>query len=183
MLNPPLSRHRHGGFTLIEVLVAVLVLGIGLLGLAGLQTTGLHSNHSANLRTQATLLAYDMTDRMRTNWSGYQDGFYNNPTPADHGCVWDSSASSACTPLELAEHDVFEWNTTVAQALPSGVGVVCLDSTPDDGGDIDGDGTVAASEYACDGSGNIYTVKVWWIDEFDGSGNPVIQRFATVFQP
>ncbi|GAB6067345.1 hypothetical protein JCM13664_06630 [Methylothermus subterraneus] len=174
---------RETGFTLLEILIAVLVLAIGLLGLAGLQTTGLHSNHSASLRTQATLLAYDMTDRMRANRAGFQGGFYNNPTPADHNCVWDGGAPSVCDPKQMAKHDVFEWNSAIAQALPSGAGVVCLDATPDDGGDTNGDGTVDASEYACDGSGSFYVVKLWWVDEFNSAGNPVIQRFVTVFQP
>lgn len=55
------------GFTLVEVLVALLILSIGLLGLAGLQAGGLRSNHSAYLRSQAVMLAHDMADRMRSN--------------------------------------------------------------------------------------------------------------------
>jgi len=50
-----------------HALVAMLVLAIGLLGLAGLQVVGLRNNQSAYLRAQATQLAYDMADRMRTN--------------------------------------------------------------------------------------------------------------------
>lgn len=171
------------GFTLIEVLVAVLVLAIGLLGLAGLQTTGLHSNHSAYLRTQATLLAYDMADRMRANRTGYQNGFYNNPPSADRNCVWEGSVPSVCTTQQMTEHDLWEWNATMAQNLPQATGVVCLDAASDDGDDDDGDGTVEASEYACDNSGTLYAVKLWWVDEFDASGDPVIKRFVTVFQP
>lgn len=55
------------GFTLLEVLIAVVVLSVGLLGLARLQTAGLRQNHSAFMRSQATMLAYDIIDRMRTN--------------------------------------------------------------------------------------------------------------------
>lgn len=58
------------GFTLLEVLIALLVLSIGLLGLAALQTTGLRSNQMASMRTQATQVAYDITDRMRANPAG-----------------------------------------------------------------------------------------------------------------
>lgn len=171
------------GFTLVEILVAVLVLALGLLGLAGLQTSGLHSNHSANLRTGATLLAYDMTERMRANRAGYDGGFYNNPTPTDRSCVWDGSTPAACTAQQMAQHDAWEWTTSLTQTLPQGVGVVCLDSTPADGGDANSNGTVESSEYACDNSGTLYAVKLWWVDEFDSSGNPVIKRFVTVFQP
>ena len=60
------SSNRAGGFTLVEVMVAVLVLSVGLLGFAALQSRGLRLNHDALIRTQATFLANDMMDRMRT---------------------------------------------------------------------------------------------------------------------
>lgn len=66
----PLScspRAGAAGFSLVEVLVAVLVLSIGLLGLAGLQIAGVRANDSARLRTQATLAAYDLADRLRAD--------------------------------------------------------------------------------------------------------------------
>jgi type IV pilus assembly protein PilV len=163
---------RQSGFTLVEILIALLVLSIGLLGLAGLQTAGLRANHSANLRTQATLLAYDMTDRMRANREGYEDGDYNDPTATQHsGC----GTVTGCTPAQMAEQDRYEWDERVAEALPQGVGVVCLDNSPDDGDDLASDG--------CSGSGNTYAVKLWWVDEFDADGDPVMRRFATGFQP
>ncbi len=59
-----IARHQEGA-TLIEVLIAIVVLSIGLLGLAGLQATSVQSNHSAYQRSQATLLGYDLADRMR----------------------------------------------------------------------------------------------------------------------
>lgn len=55
------------GFTLIEVMIAVLIMGIGLLGFAMLQTMSVRFAQSANHRSQATNLAYDMLDQMRTN--------------------------------------------------------------------------------------------------------------------
>ena len=61
---------RQYGFTLLEVLIALLILSIGLLGLAALQTTGLRSNQMASMRTLATEAAYDITDRMRANPAG-----------------------------------------------------------------------------------------------------------------
>ncbi len=177
---------RTDGFTLIEVLIAILILALGFLGLAGLQTYGLRNNHSANLRTQATLLAYDLTDRIRANRIGFENGFYNKPTATDHNCVWKGNAPNACTPQQMAEHDLWEWDTTVTQSLSQGVGVVCLDSTPDDGGDMDDDGSVDVNddnENKCDNTGNVYAIKLWWTDEFDDDGNPLIKRFVTVFQP
>ncbi len=61
------SRHSARGFTLIEVMIAVLVLALGLLGFALLQTMSVRFSQSANYRTQATNLAYDLLDQMRAN--------------------------------------------------------------------------------------------------------------------
>ncbi len=75
-LNPHPMANRYAGFSLIEVLVALLVLSIGLLGLAALQATGMKYNSDAYYRTQASILAYDIIDRMRANPKGAGDGDY-----------------------------------------------------------------------------------------------------------
>ena len=62
-----INMKTNSGFTLIEVLIAMLVLAVGLLGLAGMQATGIRNNLSAYNRSLATQLAYDMADRMRSN--------------------------------------------------------------------------------------------------------------------
>lgn len=64
-------RVRYGGFSLVEVLVAVLVLSIGLLGLAGLQIAAARANDGARLRTEATLAASDVADRLRADPSAF----------------------------------------------------------------------------------------------------------------
>ena len=159
---------KCSGFSLIEVLVAVVVLSIGLLGLAGLQTTALQNDHSAYLRNQATLQAYDMADRMRTNLDAVKQGYYNNPTATQHP---ECKTASGCSSQQMAENDTFEWNAATANLLPSGAGVVCIDSTPDDG-------TPTAPQ--CDNvPGSPYVIKVWWDD--NRSGNLI--RFVTSFQP
>ena len=62
-----MTRHRNQGFTLVEALIALLVLSIGLLGVAALQLIALQNNNNAMFRSQATYLAYDIADRMRAN--------------------------------------------------------------------------------------------------------------------
>jgi len=130
----------NNGFALFEVLVAVVVLSIGLLGLAGLQVTGQRNNHSAYLRSQAVFLAYDMMDRMRANMRGVAAGDYNSISgiPADPGCI-----ATGCTPAQLAQYDAYQWNTLMAQQLPSG------------------QGTVTAA-------GTMYTITVMWDDDHSG---------------
>jgi type IV pilus assembly protein PilV len=107
----------QSGFTLIEVLVAIIVLAIGLLGLANLQTVSLHNDQSAYLRTQAIWLANDMADRMRSNAQYYN----TNPIPnkQQHDCL-----TNQCTSQEIAENDLFEWNAAISTVLPGGVGTI-----------------------------------------------------------
>ena len=73
----PNTRHRHRGFTLIEALVALVVLSIGLLGVAALQLASLQANYGASQRTQATFLAQDIVDRMRANRDAAVAGDYD----------------------------------------------------------------------------------------------------------
>jgi type IV pilus assembly protein PilV len=102
---------RHRGFTLIEIMVAVVVLAIGLLGLAGLQATSLRFNNSAYHRSQATNLAYDIVDRMRVNRQVALNGGYNIAITA-----------AAPTGTTLADVDRAEWRTALANTLPMGTG-------------------------------------------------------------
>ncbi len=179
------GRTRSAGFSLLEVLVALLVLSIGLLGIAGLQVVSLRSNHGAYLRGKAVLSAYDMADRMRANslavtdLAGNDVGFYNSvggnyAGSANKNCVQTAtSAAIACTVAQMAAHDAFEWgqNLVGAQGLPSGTGTVCIDNTPDDG---------TAAAPACDNTGGIYVVKVWW-SEIE-QGVPQEKRFTLRLQ-
>jgi type IV pilus assembly protein PilV len=110
--SPKASR----GITLVEVLVAVLILAIGLLGLAGLQTQSLNFNHSAYLRSQATTLAYDIIDRMRANRDVALTGSY------------DIAFEASGTAGTIAGDDLVEWKATLAALLPDGDGSVERDS-------------------------------------------------------
>lgn len=111
-ITPP---RRISGMTLIEVLVAVLILSIGLLGLAGLQTLSLRSNHSAYLRSQATILAYDIADRMRANRQSALSGWYN--------IELEEAASSDTS---IAATDLKEWKAALSTVLPAGDGSITV---------------------------------------------------------
>ncbi len=157
---------KKNGFTLLEVLIAMVVLAIGLLGLAGIQAIGLRNNQSAYHRSQATQLAYDMADRMRVNRVALTNGEYNNGAATANDCE-----ANSCTPAQMAGYDIAQWNTALADQLPGGVGVACIDSTSEDG-------TSAAP--ACDGNGTTYAVKVWWDDNRSGASD---QRFVMTLRP
>ena len=102
--------NKQQGFTLLEVLIALLVLSIGLLGLAALQTTGLRSNQMATMRTLSTQIAYDMTDRMRANPTGVALGQY----------IIATTATPTDPPVTRADIDLTEWREQVAR-LPGGL--------------------------------------------------------------
>jgi type IV pilus assembly protein PilV len=88
------------GFSLIEVLVAVLVLAIGLLGVAALQINATRANQSAELRSQASMLAYFMLDAMRANREAAISGAYNTE---------DKLCEAPSSPSTLAENDQKTW--------------------------------------------------------------------------
>jgi type IV pilus assembly protein PilV len=156
-MHQPKHPSQTAGFTLVEVLVAVVVLAVGLLGMAGLQVAGLHFNHSAYLRAQATLMAYDMAERMKANPVGLAANNYNNQA-APGADIAECLTVAGCTPADMAQHDLFEWNTTLSRQLPGGKGAVCIDSTPND---ANYDNPAAS----CDGVGSIYVIKIGWQDE------------------
>ena len=106
---------RQRGFSLIEVLIAMLVLAIGLLGMAQMQASGLRSTHGAYLRTQATLLAGDMLDSMRANLTVARGGGY------------DVSYVGGAIPIPgtgLANTDVTAWKANLNALLPNGDGQI-----------------------------------------------------------
>jgi type IV pilus assembly protein PilV len=121
MTNRTTKMPRQTGFTLIEVMVTVVVLAIGLLGLAGLQTTALRFNNSANYRSQATNLAYDMADRIRANRQAalnngdYDAQNFENPPP---DCAVVALAGT------LAVQDIQAWRNALACTLPLGTGSI-----------------------------------------------------------
>lgn len=122
--------HRQHGFTLLELLIALLVLSIGLLGLAALQTIGLRSNQMASMRTVATQMTYDMTDRMRANPDGLTiaNQYYvlgtGDPTPT----IATDCDAEACTTEELADFDLNQWRTRI-NSLPGGLSKVTQTTT------------------------------------------------------
>lgn len=116
------------GFTLLEVLIALLVLSVGLLGLAGLQTRGLATGHNAYLRSQAVLLARDIGERIRANSRYVFNTEGNNNTEytvsydreqGDSDCV-----SNRCTAEQMARFDVDQWLSSLGNTLPAGDGQI-----------------------------------------------------------
>lgn len=123
-------RKDQAGFTLVEVLVALLVLSFGLLGLAMLQAAGQKFNNDSYMRSQATVLAYDIIDRMRANKAAADAGNYcvtsaspceTTAAPAAETC---GDSSGGCdSSQKLANYDLSRWyelqKTTLSPATSS----------------------------------------------------------------
>jgi type IV pilus assembly protein PilV len=119
----------QSGIGMVEVLIALLITTIGVLGLVSLQVTGLKSNRSAYIRTQATVLAYDIIDRMRINSDQATTAAYL-ATPTGTVCT------SACTPAQIKDTDILQWNANLASQLPQGTGTITAIAGTTNGYDI-----------------------------------------------
>ena len=156
------------GSSLIEVLVALLVLSGDMLGIAGVQSVSLRNNQAAYFRTQATMLTSEIIERMRANKIAVGNGGYDDATGSATAACF---TTAGCTAAQMAEQDIFDWDADLAAALPGGQGIVCLDDTGNDG---------TAAAPACSGTGTIYVVKIFWDDNRDGTAN---QRLTTNWRP
>lgn len=147
---------RQEGFTLVEVLIALVVLAIGMLGIAALYIEGLRASRTALVRSEAVVLATDLADRIRTNPEGgsaYAGAAAGAPNA---NCL---PGGGGCTPQELAAHDLRVWLDQLAATLPGGTGTVTfLDVSPTDGIPAAYDVTVSWTEA---GLGDLdYNIRV-----------------------
>lgn len=135
---------------MVEVLVALIVLGVGMLGIASLYVTTLRANSSAQSRTQAVNLASDIADRIRANRTAVVAYRSASTVGVNNNCT-DTSAVAAtnCTPAQMAAHDLFQWKQDIQRALP---------------GNPNGEVTVDNSTTPA-----IYTITINWAEPNSGA--------------
>ena len=159
---------RQRGFSLIEVLVAMLVMLVGLVGVLAMQLDSFQNSRSALYRNQATIIAEDFVDMVRGNSAGLVAGLYNSvtftaasTTPSAVVC----SGEAGCTAAQQASYDQYQWarnfvtsHPDYTPALPSGQGQGAVDSA-DSGGvcgtSIKYDVTVSWEAVADDNDGQV----------------------------
>ena len=117
MRNPEI-RSRIRVFSIVEMLVALVVLSVGMLGIAGLFVYAMLSGTSSIYRTQAVNLAADMADRIRANQQG---NVAYAAAAADNDCE-----TADCTPAQIAADDLAGWTGQLTAALPAGSGAVAV---------------------------------------------------------
>lgn len=122
--EPSPGATRQRGFTLLELLVAVLLFGVSLLGLAQMQVSGVRAVKDSANRTQATQLAYQAGERLRLNWDAALDGAYALNFTDQLGAPASDCVSAACSPAEMAASDLYTWQRDLRQLLPDGQGEI-----------------------------------------------------------
>ena len=90
----------------------------------------------------------------------FVEGDNNAYAPANAAVAISCTTTAGCSPQQMAQNDIAEWNAAITTYLPLGQGWVCLDSTPNDG--------TSAAAPQCDGAGTQFTIKIWWDDDRDG---------------
>jgi len=157
---------KQNGFSLLEVLIALIVLSIGLLGHSKIQALGVRASTDAHLRTEATFLANDMIERMRANRPSVDSDYYAGISYATIDCTsapakicseGTAGAAADCTTTEMADEDAFNWFCDVTATLPTGA--------------------VAVSSAA-----GIYSVQVSW-NGLDEDGNVQARNVSVTFIP
>lgn len=127
------------GFSLIEALVAFLILSVGMLGIASLQITSLKAGHTATLRTVAVIKTEEMFERIRNNpeiLNPAIDGSYDSLVDdlGDNNACNDYGAGKVCTRSEMARDDIYRWKADLKTSLPNNSGTTAsigvVDKTP-----------------------------------------------------
>ena len=113
--------NRQQGFSLIEVLVTMIIMAIGLMGLAAMQMVSTKNVNNSQSRTVASYLAYDMAERMRSNPEGLDGGHYNSIDGTEGAPTKNcQTLMTECSASELAASDAYHWNQTVQSNIING---------------------------------------------------------------
>lgn len=176
------SRAVQVGFTLIEVLVAILVLSFGMLGVVGLQVAAMQANKDARYQSSAVRLGREYAEMMRANKaiSGVAGNPYlisSAPAAAPTNCRITNCGNTAAGRLLVAQYDIADWYARASNELPGLQAVVCFDTTPYDSGD-------GRPQWACTTPATIQRgqpayVKLGWTVQnraADGSTTAVVTR-------
>jgi len=168
---------RNKGFSLLEVMIALVVFSVGVLGMAGLLMLSVRTNHSAYLRSQAGFLAQGMADRMRVNMPALWTNAYNLSYPVS-GALPACAPSSPCSIADIVTRDSVAWSNSLRQLLPAPTArITCqlnAGAVTPSAGEI-----IARAPY----NGLCNIVITWNEASLNGGPGTNLQTFAWVFQP
>jgi type IV pilus assembly protein PilV len=154
MKNFQVTSPEHG-FSLLEVLLAIAILSVGLLGMLLLMINSMRITTSSNYRSIAAQLAYSMADSMRSNPT--QLANYDQPDTIGVAACFTAVGCGAIR-TDLVNTEYTQWRNRISAALPGGVGMLCRDASPNDASIV---GTTPTWNCAA-GTTAPYVVKVCW---------------------
>jgi len=157
-----LAGRQQRGFNLLEVLIALVVLSLGLLGLAALQNMGLRLGNESYQRSQATLLIYEMIDRMRANAVGVQTGAYALPLTNTAPAVTQDCTLGGikCSAAQMAAYDMNQWISTIT-GTNNGTNVVQTPPRPT----LSGGEASIVLKAALPNDQYVYDVSIQWQEQ------------------
>lgn len=173
---------QQTGFSLLEVLIAFIILSLGLLGAVGMQAAAMQSNKETRNQNVATSLARELADKMRGNHAvaiktAAADNPYlisatlNNASTLAFTAPAENCFLTACTTASaVATWDMAEWQNRLQNSLPDPRFVICFDKSP-----FDADGK---AEWACSNDGDISVLKLAWTNN-DTKGELKLSSAAT----
>jgi type IV pilus assembly protein PilV len=135
---------QQKGFSLIEVLVTMVIISFGLLGIAGVIVNSMRNNQSSYARTQASVLANDIIDRMRAN----------RTTAETAPFAYNLALGAAPAGSGVVLNDLTQWRTSLAAAMPSGTGSVTMASAAQVTVVVQWNDARASGDGTAPGSGN-----------------------------
>ena len=116
-------RRSLGGFTLVEVLIALIIMSVGMLGIASLYVQSMQAGRTSLFRHNAVTLAGDVADRIRANRTA--GATYENPVGADRNCI---AAGANCSADDMAMHDILIWQQQAQDTLPNGSVIIVFNN-------------------------------------------------------
>ncbi|MBN9628503.1 MAG: type IV pilus modification protein PilV [Acidovorax sp. SCN 65-28] len=175
-------RRVEGGFTLVEILVAIVILAFGMLGTVGMQAFALQANRDARLQAQAVVYARELAEMMRGNKEiAVKTTAAANPylvtsmtMSSPSYCMSVSNASTGCTStLDVAAAEMTDWLARVAADLPDARVTVCFDGTPYDSSGL--------PQWTCNATGadEIVFIKIGWtrtVTDKSQTGSAALER-------
>ena len=176
------QRPSEGGFTLVEVLVAIVILAFGMLGTVGMQAFAIQANRDARLQAQAVVFARELAEMMRGNkeiavktTAAANPYLVTSMTMASPSyCMRVANASTGCTStLDVASAEMTDWLARVAAELPDARVTVCFDGAP-----YDADGL---PQWTCSATGadEIVFIKIGWtrtVTDKSQTGSAALER-------
>ena len=126
-MNKKLLQRRPSGFSLVEVLITLVIMSVGMLGIAGLYVQSIQAGRTSMFRHHAVTLAGDVADRIRANpTAGVAYNHAANATGTNNSCV---NGGVDCNPADMAANDISLWQAQALDTLPGGTVAVVFDNS------------------------------------------------------